>query len=91
MNRQEVGSLRYTLLMVYEPNQWSFHSEEHCSRFLRLPWTYEGKNDVLTHKLQLIVRWPPRLRKTKTPLDALQKFPRNFITHDMRRPFITLV
>ena len=44
-----------------------------------------------SHQLQLIIRRPPRLRKTQTPLYTLQKLSRHLITHNMRRPLITLV
>ena len=43
------------------------------------------------HKLQLIIRRPSRLRKTETPLDALEKLPCDLIAHDVSGTFITLM
>ena len=43
------------------------------------------------HQLHYILRRPPRLRKTQTPLQTLQPLPRPLITHDMRRPLIALM
>ena len=37
-----------------------------------------------THNLTQIIRRPPRLRKTQTPLDTLQHLPRHLISQDMR-------
>ena len=44
-----------------------------------------------THQLHQILRRPPRLRKTQTPLNTLQPLPRPLIAHNMRRPLITLM
>ena len=37
-----------------------------------------------THQLPQILRRPPRLRKTHTPLNRLQILPRDLIPHNMR-------
>lgn len=37
----------------------------------------------LAHQLPQICWWPSDLCKCKTPLDTLQDFARNFITHDV--------
>lgn len=43
------------------------------------------------HQLQLIIRRPPRLRKTQAPLNTLQKLPRHLVAHNMRLALVALV
>ena len=55
-----------------------------------------SRSDVLrkgasAHKLQLIVRWPSRLREAQATLNALQELPRYFIAHDVSLVLVALV
>lgn len=81
---------------AYSPSN-SRRNHPSCNRISRPsqtpsdPSSHFQPHPLLPHQLQLILRRPPRLRKTQTPLDTLQELPRHLIAHDMRRPLIALM
>lgn len=46
---------------------------------------------TLSHKLELIIRRPPGLRKTQAALNALQKLACDLVAHNVRLALIAFV